>query len=156
VTASQSQERRGRDSNPRPVPYVADCVLWTGARQSKGYGLRVVKGRRSLAHRVAYERVYGRLDPHVQLHHVCCNKLCVNPEHLQPITSLKHKRQHMASIGAPEFVERMFARHQRLSRRSLVAAAAGLGITEKSIAGALNRLPVRKVGWGIYESKDTP
>lgn len=58
------------------------CVEWTGAVSSGGYGN--FRGR--CAHRVAYEAQYGPVDAALQLDHLCRNTLCVNPDHLEPVT----------------------------------------------------------------------
>lgn len=36
-----------------------------------------------LVHRAAYEIEHGPIPHGAQIHHVCGNKLCINPEHLQ-------------------------------------------------------------------------
>ena len=38
------------------------------------------------AHKYAYERTFGPVLPSLELDHTCENKLCVNPEHLEPVT----------------------------------------------------------------------
>lgn len=60
-----------------------DCWPWTAAVFRDGYG-QFSHGRR--AHRVAYESVVGPIPDGMQLDHLCRNKLCVNPSHLEPVT----------------------------------------------------------------------
>lgn len=79
----------------RRVDRNGECWIWTGPPTKGGYGqLRVNggKGRRVLAHRLAYELFVG--DPPPSLHHKCGNKLCVNPDHLEPMTHADHMRRH--------------------------------------------------------------
>lgn len=64
------------------------CWIWTGAKQGE-YGL--VRGprpeRRSLsAHRLSYEHHVGPIPDGMEIDHLCCVKLCVNPYHLEPVT----------------------------------------------------------------------
>lgn len=52
----------------------------------KQYGTFAI-GRWSFgAHRLIYENVFGPIDPRLAVDHDCCNKRCVNPEHLEAVT----------------------------------------------------------------------
>lgn len=71
---------------------VADsgCWLWQGAITSAGYGTTAVEGRTRGAHRVAYEAFVGPIPPGLQIDHLCRVRHCVNPDHLEPVTSLEN------------------------------------------------------------------
>ena len=63
------------------------CWLWTGATQTRGYGsVGVGNGRTALAHRVAYQQTVGPIPDGMTIDHVCENKVCVNPDHLEVVT----------------------------------------------------------------------
>jgi len=62
------------------------CWEWTSWRIKNGYGRIQLKDGPKLAHRVVYELLVGRVPPGLTLDHLCRNRLCVNPEHLQPVT----------------------------------------------------------------------
>lgn len=67
------------------VDKSGDCWIWTGAFAVRtGYGKA---GRRGSAHRVAYELLVGPIPEGQQLDHLCRVRLCVNPDHLEPVTS---------------------------------------------------------------------
>ncbi len=60
------------------------CWLWTGTRQSKGYGILHLPPQ-TLAHRVSYQIRFGSIPPDLYVLHNCPgadNPLCINPDHL--------------------------------------------------------------------------
>jgi hypothetical protein len=70
------------------------CWVWSGARRRTRRGVYGVVGERA-AHRVVYELFTGRkLERGMVLHHLCQNKLCVNPEHLRPMPNGLHAQLH--------------------------------------------------------------
>lgn len=62
-----------------------DCWEWTGTIDDKGYGLFKVNGNNVYAHRDAYTQLVCDVDGLV-LDHLCRNTLCVNPDHLEPVS----------------------------------------------------------------------
>lgn len=83
-----------------------DCWMWQGARSGSGYG-QMNMGRGvgpKLVHRIAYQEYVGPIPVDEDgktmfIDHKCydsdgySNKLCCNPEHLEPVTDLINKRR---------------------------------------------------------------
>ena len=64
---------------------MSECILWEGALDSHGYGVRRWRGKRGVkAHRISYATHHG-LDVFTMggvLRHTCDTPHCINPEHL--------------------------------------------------------------------------
>jgi hypothetical protein len=79
-----------------------DCLVWTGAAQSSGYGSVGVGNRKTaLVHRVIFELTHGPIPDGQQVDHVkalgCRNRLCINPAHLEAVTA--RENVHRAGHG---------------------------------------------------------
>lgn len=62
------------------------CWQWTAARSASGYGVFWVDGRNASAHRVMYELMVGPIPAGLDIDHLCRNRLCVRPAHLEPVS----------------------------------------------------------------------
>jgi hypothetical protein len=63
------------------------CWVWTASRNAFDYGRISVNGKFVKAHRFAYELLVGPIPDGLVLDHLCRNHPCVNPGHLEPVTS---------------------------------------------------------------------
>ena len=63
------------------------CWWWKARQVGSGYGGFYAGGRNIRAHRWAYERWRGTIPAGLQLDHLCRNRLCVRPAHLEIVTN---------------------------------------------------------------------
>lgn len=126
--AGQASKRRAKPKPPRPAPRDTrspltraldagdndqilraiegkcqkrdECWEWHG-RGSGGYAEYRYKGRSLAVHRVSLEAKLGLKLGKQAAHHMCANTICVNPDHLQPVS-------HRENIA--EMLERKFYR----------------------------------------------
>lgn len=68
------------------VQKTETCWNWTGGQRGSGYGSFWNGDKSVRAHRWAYEQFVGPIPHELTLDHLCRNKLCVNPKHLEPVT----------------------------------------------------------------------
>ncbi len=66
------------------------CWLWHGPLNHGGYGSVCIGGKSHLAHRVLYELYVGSIPQCFTLDHLCRVRNCVNPNHLQAVTSAEN------------------------------------------------------------------
>lgn len=69
------------------VDTSGDCWIWLACKDGNGYGQIKVDGRMRKAHRLTFEDTVGPIGPDRQLDHLCRVRSCVNPTHLEPVTS---------------------------------------------------------------------
>jgi hypothetical protein len=67
-----------------------DCWNWTGLLDKDGYGRFRMPHRWMRAHRFAYEFFRDPIPSGLQLDHLCRNRSCCNPWHLEPVTNLEN------------------------------------------------------------------
>ncbi len=74
---------RGNEKIDRRGP--DDCWPWKDAPMNDGYGRFWAAGKTMKAHRWVYEQEVGPIPDGLTLDHLCRNRICVNPRHLEPV-----------------------------------------------------------------------
>jgi hypothetical protein len=73
--------------------YTTPCWVWQLAKHHKGYGFAWYQGKHLLAHQFSYRVLRGEVPEGLQLDHLCRVRLCVNPDHLEPVTGKENMRR---------------------------------------------------------------
>ena len=87
------------------------CWPWLGGTANGGYGrFGMAEGDVRYAHRVAYERAEGPIPDGRVIDHLCLNKGCVNPDHMELVSIGENVKRHYRLMtrcksGRHEFTE---------------------------------------------------
>lgn len=89
--------RRYMSAFERVCEYVEiqdGCWDWQGSISLDGYGKIRFQDKHWRAHRLSYEAFIGKIPQGLTIDHLCENKLCVNPFHLEPISRGENVRRY--------------------------------------------------------------
>ena len=77
-----------------------NCLIWkrghSGTGRGGGYGRVNIDGGTMAVHRVMYALVHGPIPPKKQIDHMCKNRLCCNPDHLEMVTHKENQRRRVS------------------------------------------------------------
>lgn len=82
--------------NKVDVGWTDECWNWNGSLGRAGYGqftTGLVRGYTNVAHRMAYTLINGDPGVDFQVDHLCHNKLCSNPGHLEAVSQQENLRR---------------------------------------------------------------
>jgi hypothetical protein len=68
------------------APSDSGCLEWQGSKSPQGYGWFSWNSKPTLAHRWSYEAVMGAIPAGMVIDHLCRNRCCVNPFHLECVS----------------------------------------------------------------------
>ena len=76
------------------------CWVWQGYIAKRGYASIWWQGRQWLAHRAVYTQLVGEIPDHLEIDHLCENKACCNPHHLEAVTRAVNMARSMNVVTA--------------------------------------------------------
>lgn len=112
---------RNRDEPDYVVDPESGCWLWSKGITLGGYGtIRTYDKPRIAAHRWYWQERHGPIPEGLQIDHLCRNRRCVNPDHMELVTSAENSRRGNATKITMAIAEQI----RRDPRPPLVVAAA--------------------------------
>lgn len=75
------------------VSVGSGCWLWTAYTDADGYGRFRWNRKKVYAHRLAYEMLVADIPDRLVSDHLCRTPACVNPMHIEPVTSAENIRR---------------------------------------------------------------
>ena len=75
------------------VDKTGNCWEWIARKNVKGYGTFKLNNNTMLAHRVSYEYFKGLIPKGLTIDHLCRNRHCVNPDHLEAVSHIDNVRR---------------------------------------------------------------
>lgn len=80
---------------------VSACWIWQGEINRNGYGRVWIAGLRVMAHRAVWQIIRGDIPDGLVLDHLCRNRACCNPCHLEPVTVRENTLRGEAKLFRP-------------------------------------------------------
>jgi hypothetical protein len=122
----------------RPL-YVIDpetqCWIWQRTITRDGYGMKTTRYGPVSAHRWIYTQHRGPISEGLELDHLCRNRRCVNPDHLEPVTGKENVRRGKNAKLTPDDVRTIRAMDGKAKHRDI---AAMFGVSRSLISTVLS------------------
>lgn len=82
------------------VLFTTDCWEWQRGLDKDGYGQLTINTKKIKPHRFSYELYKGKIPEGLEIDHLCRNRKCVNPNHLELVTHQENiKRGDKTNLG---------------------------------------------------------
>lgn len=125
-----------REYEAQAANYATPCWIWQWRIAPDGYGCKSVNGRKTPAHRAYWERAHGVVPAGMDLDHLCRNRACVNPAHLEVVSrAVNVQRGLLTKLTAAQVLEI----RARAGYRNGAALAREFGVSKTTISEILSR-----------------
>ena len=118
------------------------CWEWIAAKHPKGYGIFSIKGKTIYAHRYLWQLLNGSISSNFELDHLCNNKSCVRPDHLECTTHAENMKR-AAKLGVWNGTKNGNAKRTE-EQVQVIKMFAGFGIPIRILAENF-KIPLRSV-----------
>lgn len=69
------------------------CWEWIAYIDNNGYGRISINSKSRLAHRVMYMITNKKLNKSLEIDHLCKNRKCINPKHLEEVEAIENTKR---------------------------------------------------------------
>lgn len=79
--------------------YKTPCWIWRGGLTEKDYARASRNGKNVRMHRYLWEQINGPMPPGFVSYHLCRVRPCINPDHVEPVTSAENTRRRLTGFN---------------------------------------------------------
>lgn len=118
-----------------PAGYKTPCWLWQLGKDRGGYGVVKVKRRSVIAHKRVFEMCNGPVNSYLELDHLCRNRGCVRPDHMEPVPAKVNCRRGSGTKFPQTVIDCLFEMKRSGERNTYIALT--LGISKQHVGNIL-------------------